>query len=263
MQSERKRLNQVLSKCVIDDGWIPVATCGNQFDLSQIDISLQWDIEGTLAIRKFVKYHTRDDLLKALTTSNPHAIQVGGILPNLPLTNRDDRGGEDPDRVSRERERDMCRDALISCKGPFVMDIDLTDYQRSEVCECQKDPAIKKCCNACFGVFMTPAMHIIDYILRDVFGMSKFFFVWSGRRGIHVWVFDARVIDWTADQRASFIKRISEENMREDANIHAILRKCALNTPFHHTSLNGLYQHLYPKFDVEVWYNSRVDKDEW
>jgi len=64
----------------------------------------------------------------------------------------------------------------------LVFDIDLTDYPRT----CCQD---KNICEECYEKIKC-AVKLLNYSLKHEFGFKNFGFVFSGRRGLHCWVFD-------------------------------------------------------------------------
>ncbi|KAI4293162.1 DNA primase small subunit [Pancytospora philotis] len=69
----------------------------------------------------------------------------------------------------------------------LVFDIDLTDYPRA-CCEG------KQICRLCFAKIQC-AVKLLDYSLREEFGFREIGFVFSGRRGVHCWVFDGKLLE--------------------------------------------------------------------
>lgn len=104
------------------------------------------------------------------------------------------------DNVEAMKERIMQINLLKIDVGPFynikpsklsgafpvakelVFDIDLTDYPRSCCLE-------KTVCEICYQKIKC-AVKLLSYILKNEFGITKFGFVFSGRRGVHCWVFE-------------------------------------------------------------------------
>lgn len=68
-----------------------------------------------------------------------------------------------------------------------VFDVDMDEY--SAVRSCCKES--KRLCKDCWP-FLHIAIQVIRLTLIDIFNFKHFFFVFSGRRGIHCWVCDKR-----------------------------------------------------------------------
>lgn len=66
----------------------------------------------------------------------------------------------------------------------LVFDIDLTDYPRQCCVE-------KKICAICYEKIKC-AIKLLDYVLSKELGFRRYGFVFSGRRGLHCWVFEMR-----------------------------------------------------------------------
>jgi len=247
MYGERKRFNEVLVPHVYDKIWESLITCGGVYALNNVEVTFEWIIDGTEVMQRYVKYHTREDFLRACVESRPHTIQLGGVLPGF-----QSHCPMDADRIGRERDNRLCKEGITSARGPLVIDIDLTDYNRVGVCQCG---ALKRCCNTCFEVFLDPATDVLDYLLRTVFGFTNMFSVWSGRRGVHIWVCDPNVVLWTREQRTTFIERIRAIRSTDECfeHIRNILQS-AMDSPVRAAlrERGDTLDDLFPKIDVEV-----------
>lgn len=68
----------------------------------------------------------------------------------------------------------------------LVFDIDITDYDNVRSC-CKSTNMCKTC-----WPLITTAIKVVDRLLRQCFGFFQLLWIYSGRRGVHCWVSDAR-----------------------------------------------------------------------
>lgn len=78
----------------------------------------------------------------------------------------------------------------------------MTDYDSVRVC-CQ-DKAI---CTRCWG-YITMATKVLDAIVREDFGFKHLLWVYSGRRGIHLWISDPAALAMTDPQRKALVNYV-------------------------------------------------------
>jgi predicted DNA primase small subunit len=85
----------------------------------------------------------------------------------------------------------------------FVIDIDINDYPERKCC--QKQP---KVCNRCWA-YLALAIQIIDRTLRNDHGFRRLLWVYSGRRGVHLWVSDRTAMLLDDKERQSIMKGLN------------------------------------------------------
>jgi DNA primase small subunit len=56
---------------------------------------------------------------------------------------------------------------------------------------------------------MDCGIKVINYLLRDVFGIKEFIWFYSGRRGVHCWVSDEKIRNLKNDGRSAITDFIS------------------------------------------------------
>lgn len=81
----------------------------------------------------------------------------------------------------------------------FVVDIDMTDYD--SIRTCCSDASI---CRRCWS-FISAAVEVLDYSIREQFGYEHLLWVYSGRRGIHLWISDREAMELTDPQRKAMV----------------------------------------------------------
>lgn len=79
----------------------------------------------------------------------------------------------------------------------------MTDYDGTRTCCSGAD-----ICSRCWG-FISAAVRVIDEAIRDQFGYKYLLWVYSGRRGIHLWISDREAMRLTDDQRRALVNWLS------------------------------------------------------
>lgn len=93
----------------------------------------------------------------------------------------------------------MRNTALTPLLRELVFDIDMTDYDSIRTC-CTG----ANICKRCWG-FISAAVVVIDASIREHFGYQHLLWVYSGRRGIHLWVSDREAMELTDEQRKAVV----------------------------------------------------------
>lgn len=152
---------------------------GSDDTLSRREIS--FTLQGDIYLR-WKSFPTSTDFQKALKTLNPIKIDIGAIYNYPPV---------DKNTVSAP---------LTPLEKELVFDIDMTDYE-----DVMGDLATGSAVEVCDRnwQYMTTAVKVLDAALRCDFGFERILWVYSGRRGIHCWVADARARRMTNEQRVA------------------------------------------------------------
>ncbi|KAJ5153115.1 DNA primase small subunit [Penicillium canariense] len=153
----------------LNHGIVPTRDFGNR----EFALTLQND-----AYLRYQSYPTADLFRKDILKMNPSRFEIGPVYSTNPRDRKTLRGGQ-MKPVSKE----------------LVFDIDMTDYDDIRTC-CQKASICAKC-----WAFVTMAIKVIDSALREDFGFEHILWVYSGRRGAHAWVCDARARNLPDDRR--------------------------------------------------------------
>lgn len=85
----------------------------------------------------------------------------------------------------------------------LVFDIDLDNYKQRTCCGAEK-----KQCGECWK-FARIGWRILVFLLEREFGFKHFLPIFSGRRGVHLWVLDLEAFSLTDAQRKAVLDRVS------------------------------------------------------
>ncbi|KAF8170251.1 hypothetical protein K438DRAFT_1854285 [Mycena galopus ATCC 62051] len=133
-------------------------------------------------ILRYNSFNDHDEFKKQVCKLNPTRFEIGPVY------------------TSRPRDRKTARKGSFNpTQRELVFDIDMTDYD--PVRTCCSDANI---CRRCWS-FISAAVRVIDTAIRDQFGYVHLLWVYSGRRGIHLWVSDKEAMDLTDEQRKAIV----------------------------------------------------------
>ena len=88
---------------------------------------------------------------------------------------------------------------LTPLQRELVFDIDMTDYDPIRTC-CSEANICKKCWK-----WISAAVKVLDDSVREHYGYEQLLWVYSGRRGIHLWVSDPEALELTDAQRKAIV----------------------------------------------------------
>lgn len=152
---------------------------GSDANLTNREIS--FTLQGDIYLR-WKSFSTREALLESLKSLAPIKIDIGAIYDNAPS------------------QRQSVKAALTPMQKEFVLDIDMTDYE-DVILDLSGGSATELTDRN--WRYMATAVEVLDEALRLDFGFEHILWVYSGRRGIHCWVGDARARVMNNEQRAA------------------------------------------------------------
>lgn len=135
---------------------------------------------------RFRSYGSTTELRAELVRSFPEKVDIGAVYDAKPNQRR----------IS----------AIQPVERELVFDIDMSDYDNCRSC-CSG----KSICGLCWQ-WMACAAEVLQYLLYEDFGFRYILPVFSGRRGIHLWVCDARARIMGDDERAALVAYLSIVN---------------------------------------------------
>eukprot|EP00397_Hematodinium_sp_SG-2012_P036669 GEMP01039612.1.p1 GENE.GEMP01039612.1~~GEMP01039612.1.p1 ORF type:complete len:415 (+),score=90.09 GEMP01039612.1:50-1246(+) len=138
---------------------------------------------------RYQSFTSAEDFKKKVLDAVPHRMETGCCFSHFP------------------KQKDCVRaEAFYPTERDLVFDIDMDEYDDIRTC-CTGAEVCEKCC-----VFIKAAMVILKTTLEEDFGFTKMFFVFSGRRGMHCWVYDDVARKLTNEQRGAVAEYIQVLN---------------------------------------------------
>ncbi|GAA5977611.1 hypothetical protein JCM11641_006876 [Rhodosporidiobolus odoratus] len=186
------------------------------------------------AYLRYQSFSTADDLKNEIIRLNPSRFEIG------------------PEYSGRPNARKaLMKSAFRPLTRELVFDIDMTDYDT--VRTCCKDKAM---CKRCWR-FITVAVKVLDELLRNDFGFNHLLWVYSGRRGIHLWISDPSAMNLTDEQRSAIVRYI--DIVKGFTNMD---KKLGLVRPLHPTLERAFEHHLTKAFANVILQDQECLKDE-
>ncbi|PPQ70526.1 hypothetical protein CVT26_013984 [Gymnopilus dilepis] len=138
-------------------------------------------LQGDVYLR-YNSFSNVDELKNQVCHLNPTRFEIGPVYSARPKDKKTMRPG-----------------AFQPILRELVFDIDMTDYDSIRTCCSGAD-----ICRKCWG-FIAAAVRVLDSGLRNEFGYQKLLWVYSGRRGIHLWISDKEAMELTDQQRKALV----------------------------------------------------------
>ncbi|THV06760.1 DNA primase catalytic subunit [Dendrothele bispora CBS 962.96] len=135
---------------------------------------------------RYNSFNTVDEFKKNVCLLTPSRFEIGPVY------------------TVRPKDRKTARkDAFKPVQRELVFDIDMTDYDPIRTC-CSEAGICKRC-----WTFIAAAVRVLDTAIRDQFGYQHLLWVYSGRRGIHLWISDKEAMDLNDEQRKAVVNWLS------------------------------------------------------
>ncbi|TFK48985.1 prim-pol domain-containing protein [Heliocybe sulcata] len=142
-------------------------------------------LQGDVYLR-YNSFNTVEDFKKQVCTLNPTRFEIGPVYSARPRDKKTIRPG-----------------GFMPLLRELVFDIDMTDYDSIRTC-CSDAGICKRC-----WAFIAAAVKVMDSSIRDQFGYQHLLWVYSGRRGIHLWISDKEAMELTDEQRKAIVSWIA------------------------------------------------------
>ncbi|KAM3125452.1 hypothetical protein CJJ07_004365 [Candidozyma auris] len=195
------------------------------------------------AYQRYNSYGSPEEFKKSVVTANPTRFEVGAVYA-----------------VNPKERRNLPKSAMKPLSKELVFDIDLTDYDEIRTC-CSGTDICKKCWK-----FIKIASEVLSHALKEDFGFDHFIWVFSGRRGAHCWVSDARARSLDEATRKSIVEYLDVLGGRSHKMGKTSL---SIKKPFHphiERSFDILRAHFHDVVldDQNPWATSgSSDEDAW
>ncbi|QWU88896.1 hypothetical protein CA3LBN_003204 [Candidozyma haemuli] len=184
------------------------------------------------AYQRYNSFNSPEEFKKSVVAANPTRFEVGAVYA-----------------VNPKERKNLPKSAMKPLSKELVFDIDLTDYD--EIRTCCSGTAI---CTKCWK-FIKVASQVLTHSLKEDFGFDHFVWVFSGRRGAHCWVSDAKARTLDESARKSIVEYLDVLGGRSSKMGKTSL---SLKKPFH--------PHVERSFDILKTYFQEIvleDQNPW
>lgn len=157
------------------------------------EFAYEFDIGSALAWKRYNACASSEDLRKIVTKKDFHALHIG------PSFSESSRYARSPTAHITGKE--------------LVFDLDLQDIAWFEINKSDQlynDRYVKAVFSSCA---------VLIEILKEVMDFKHFMPVYSGRRGVHLWVLDERAYDWGSSERDALCSFVSGIPSRADPRV--------------------------------------------
>ncbi|KAG5352196.1 hypothetical protein C0989_003277 [Termitomyces sp. Mn162] len=157
---------------------------------------------------RYNSFSTVEELKKQICHLNPTRFEVGPVYSLRP------------------RDKKTARPGMFNpLQRELVFDIDMTDYDPVRTC-CSGADICKRC-----WVFIALAVKVLNVAIREQFGYEDLLWVYSGRRGIHLWISDKEAMDLTDDQRKALVGWMTVVHGGQESNKKLNVRSGSRSLP--------------------------------
>ncbi|KEG10229.1 DNA primase small subunit [Trypanosoma grayi] len=177
---------------------------------------------------RFRSYSSAAELRRELIRCYPEKIDVGAVYTIRP-----------------NQKQSVA--SILPVERELVFDIDMSDYDSVRSC-CSG----KSICRYCWA-WMACAAHVLRTVLEEDFGFHYILPVFSGRRGIHLWVCDKRACKMHDDERTALVGYMTV--VAPKASRHAVVADFVNGRPIHPTIRHVQLSVIDPAF-TELFLNS-------
>ncbi|KAJ6558524.1 hypothetical protein DFH09DRAFT_532977 [Mycena vulgaris] len=178
---------------------------------------IAFNLPGDVIIR-YNSFNDYDEFKKQVVKLNPTRFEIGPVY------------------TSRPRDRKTARPGAFNpTQRELVFDIDMTDYDPVRTC-CSDADICKRC-----WAFIAAAVRVLDTALREQFGYQHLLWVYSGRRGIHLWISDKEAMALTDEQRKAIVNCLTvvpkDESKRLNVRFGSRSLPASLQTALDHLAV--------------------------